>query len=196
MLGVLWNAELCFQTKCFVDEAGSYNGSDRLQSAFDRVNHQGLLFKLCSVVIGGSVLSVLTQFLSNLSLCVVVDGCYSTLLSVVSAVPQESVVGQQLFLLYTGELFFIMKNKLCGYADDSTLVAVAPSSAERVPVTESMNRDLNRVGVWCDLWGMKLNASKTRTTIVCRSRTITPQLIPLTLYGTVLKEFADLAYRG
>ena len=34
-------------------------------SAFDRVNHQGILYKLCSVGIGGSVLSILTQFLSN-----------------------------------------------------------------------------------------------------------------------------------
>ena len=36
-------------------------------AAFDRVNHQGVLFKLCSVGVGGSVLSILTQFLSNRS---------------------------------------------------------------------------------------------------------------------------------
>ena len=36
-------------------------------AAFDRVNHQGIHFKLCSVGVGGSVLSVLTQFLSNRS---------------------------------------------------------------------------------------------------------------------------------
>ena len=42
-------------------------------AAFDRVNLQGILFKLCSVGVGGSVLSVLTQFLSNRSQYVVVD---------------------------------------------------------------------------------------------------------------------------
>ena len=42
-------------------------------AAFDRVNNQGILFKLCSVGVGGSVLSVLTQFLSNQSQYVVVD---------------------------------------------------------------------------------------------------------------------------
>ena len=36
-------------------------------AAFDRVNHLGILYKLCSVDIGGSVLSILTQFLSNRS---------------------------------------------------------------------------------------------------------------------------------
>ena len=59
--------------------------------AFDRVNHQQILYKLSSVFIGGSVLSILTQFLSNLSQHVMVDGSRSTLVNVVSEVPQGSV---------------------------------------------------------------------------------------------------------
>ena len=85
-------------------------------AAFDRVNHQGILIKLCSVGVGGSVLSVLTQFLSNRSQYVVVDGCRSKLVNVVSGVPLGSVLGPQLFLLYTAELFSIVENKLYGYA--------------------------------------------------------------------------------
>ena len=106
----------------------------------------------------------------NQSQYVVVDGCRSKLVNVVSGVNQESVLGSQLFLLYTAELFSIVENKLCGYADDSTLVAVVPSPGERVAVSESMNRDLNRVSLWCNMCGMKLNASKTKTMIVSRSR--------------------------
>ena len=53
-------------------------------AAFDRVNHQGILYKLCSVGIGGSVLSILTQFLSNRSQHVMVYGCRSILVDVVS----------------------------------------------------------------------------------------------------------------
>ena len=101
---------------------------------FDSVNHQGILFKLCSVRVGGSVLSVLTQFLSNRSQYVVVDGCHRKLVNVVSWVPHGCVLGQLLFLLYTSELFSVVENKLYGYADDSTLVAVVPSPGERVAV--------------------------------------------------------------
>ena len=54
-----------------------------------------------------------------------------------------------------------------------------PSPGEGVAVSESMNRDLNRVSVWCNLWGMKLNAGKTKTMIVSRSRTVCPQLNPI-----------------
>ena len=121
-------------------------------AAFDRVNHHGILFKLYSVGVGGSVLSVLTQFLSNRSQYVVVDGCHSKLVNMVPGVPQGSVLGPQLFLLYTAELFSIMENKLYGYGDYSTLVAVVPSPGEWVAVSESMNCNLYKVIVWCNLW--------------------------------------------
>ena len=101
-------------------------------AAFDRVNYLGILYKLCSVGIGGCVLSALTQFLSNLSQHVMVDGCRSKLVNVVSGVLLL------LFLLYTSELFSILENNLIGYADDSTLIAVVPypgckSYSSRVP---------------------------------------------------------------
>ena len=66
----------------------------------------------------------------------------------------------------------------------------------RESLSQSMNRDLNRVSVLCELWGMKLNASKTKVMIVCRSRTVQPQLTPLTLDETVLKDSADLVILG
>ena len=77
--------------------------------------------------IGDSVLSILTQFLSNRSQQVMVDGCRS-------------------------KLFSITEKKLIGYADDSTMIAVVPSPGVRVAVASSLIRDLGRVSEWCDLW--------------------------------------------
>ena len=103
-----------------------------------------------------------------------VDGCRSRLIDVVSGVPQGSVFDPLLLLLYTSDFFSILENKLIVYADDSTLMAVVPSPSVRVTVAESLIHDLGRVSEWCDLWGIKLNASKTNTMIVSRSRTMHP----------------------
>ena len=62
-------------------------------------------------------------------------------------------------------------------------MADVPFPGERVAVSDSMNRDLDRVSVWCNLWGMKLNVSKTKTMIVSRSRTVHPLLTPLTRWN-------------
>ena len=125
-----------------------------------------------------------------------VNGCRSKLVSVVSGVPQGSVLGPLLLILCTSELFSILENKLIGYADDSTLIAVVPCPGVRVTVAESLDRDLVRVNAWCDLLGMKLNASKTKTMIVSRSSTMHPQPPSLTIDGTVLKESVDLDILG
>ena len=95
-----------------------------------------------------------------------VDGGRSKLVDIVSGVPHGSVLGPLLFLLYTSELLFILKNKLLSYADNYTLIAVVSSLGVRVPVAEFLIHDLGRVSEWCDLWGMKLNASKTKTMMV------------------------------
>ena len=107
-----------------------------------------------------------------------------------------SVLGSLLFLLYTSGLSSILENKLIGYADHSTLMAVVPSPGVRVAVAEFLIRDLDRVSEWCDLWGMKLNASKTKTMLVSRSRTMHPQSPALTSGGTVLKEYDDVDILG
>ena len=94
--------------------------------------------------------------------------------------PQSSVLGQLLYLLYTSELFSVLENKLISYADDSSLMAVVSSPGDRVTVEESLIHDLGRVSEWCDLWRMKLNASKTKTMIVSRSCTMHPlAVIPI-----------------
>ena len=75
-------------------------------------------------------------------------------------------------------------------------MAVVPSTGIRVAVAESLIRDLGRVSEWCDLWRMKLNASKTKTMIVSMSLPMHPQSCPSTIGRTVLKESDDLVILG
>ena len=74
-----------------------------LSATFDRVNHAGLLHKLRSVGIGGSVLNIIEHFLANRTQRVVIDGVASSSVPVISGVPQGSVLGPLLFLVYTSE---------------------------------------------------------------------------------------------
>ena len=115
------------------------------------------------------MLSILAQFLSNRSQYVMVDGCQSKLVNVSGVIQQcfRPIIVPSVY--FTSELFSILENKLIGYADDSTLMAVVPSPGVRVTVAESLICDLTRVSEWCDLWGIKLNVSKTKTIIVSRS---------------------------
>ena len=165
-------------------------------AAFDRVNHLGLLFKLRAVGVGGSVLSVLTEFLSSRSQRVLVDGVQSSEVLLVSGVPQGSVLGPLLFLVYTSELFDILENDLVGYADDSTLLAVVPSPEDRVIVSQSFDRDLARIQSWCNQWAMQLNIQKSKSMIVSRSRTIRPSFPVLLLHGVALEESTSLRILG
>ena len=95
-----------------------------------------------------------------------------------------------------------MENKLIGYADDSTLIYVVSSAGLRVAVAESLSRDLVKINECCDLWGMKLNVSKTNTMIVSRSRTMHPQSLALTIPQSLaspitrIKESDDLVILG
>ena len=124
-----------------------------------------------------------------------VVSCRSKLVNVVSGVPQVSVLGPLLFLLSTSELFSILEHKLIGYANDSTFIAVVPSPGV-VTVAELMSRDLVTVSEWCDVWGMKLNAGKTKTMIISRSITMNPLSPSLTIGRTALKESDDLVILG
>ena len=66
----------------------------------------------------------------------------------------------------------------------------------RVTVAESQIRDFGRVSGWCDLWGMKLNACRTKTMIVARARTMNLQSHSLIIGGTALKESVDHVILG
>ena len=99
-------------------------------------------------------------------------GGRSNLVNVMSGVPPCSILGQLLFL-YPLDIFSTLEEKMNGYADDSTLLAVVPSPLDKEAVTESLNRDLNRFSEWCDFWGIRLTATESNT-MISRSRRMRP----------------------
>ena len=146
-------------------------------AAFDRVNHNALIYKLRQLSIGGSFLNTLMDFLTDRKQRVDVDGHYGEWRSVISGVPQGSVFGPLLFIMYTHDMWIGLENQLVAYADDATLIVVIPSPYHRHLVSESLNRDLAKIYDWCSLWGMKLNANKMQSMMSVDLELFTPTTV-------------------
>ena len=92
-----------------------------ISKAFDRVWHAGLLHKLKSYGISGQIFALISSFLSNRRLSVVLDGKSLQEYPVNVGVPQGSILGPTIFLLYINDLPDDVTCNIAVYADDTTL---------------------------------------------------------------------------
>ena len=92
-----------------------------VSKAFDRVWHEGLLYKLAKIGIGGKLLEFCKNFLSDRSQCVIVDGQQSDIGRVRAGVPQGAVSGPLHFLIYINDLTEGIKSNIKLFADDTSL---------------------------------------------------------------------------
>ena len=98
--------------------------------AFDRVWHAGLLHKLKSYGISGQIFSLISSFLSHRRLRVVLDGKSSQEYPVNAGVPQGSILGPTLFLLYINDLPDDVICNIAIYADDTTLYSKCDQASD------------------------------------------------------------------
>ena len=128
-----------------------------LQKAFDKVPHQRLLYKLQKYGINGNLLCWVESFLSHRHQRVKVNGSYSNWSRVLSGVPQGSVLGPILFLLYINDLTDNIKYCSCSiFADDTKLAGCA----NNVEQADCIQEDLNSIHKWCQEWLLSFNKKK------------------------------------
>ena len=109
-----------------------------LSKAFDRVWHEGLLYKLECSGISGKLLTLLRSFLTNRQQRVVLNGRNSGWFTVTSGVPQGSVLGPLLFLVYINDLVDGVHSNIKLFADDTSIFSVVKDKGE---ATETLNQD-------------------------------------------------------
>ena len=101
-----------------------------ISKAFDRVWHAGLLHKLESYGISGQIFGLISSFLSNRRLCVVLDVKSSQEYPVNAGVPQWSILDPTLFLLYINDLPDDVICNIVIYADDTTLYSKCDQASD------------------------------------------------------------------
>ena len=122
--------------------------------AFDSVPHNELLVKLRSLGICGQLWSWFRCYLTNRQQCVCIKGSRSPLALVISGVPQGSLLGPLLFLVYINDL--PTEAILLLFADDSKCARLIKSMADR----QLLQEDLDHLCSWSIKWNMKFKDVK------------------------------------
>lgn len=130
--------------------------------------HKGLLAKLEQLGLSGNLLSLLTSYLHNRSLKVVVNGCTSSIHPVEASVPQGSVLGPIMWNIYFNDLLQRLP-VVSAYADDCTL-SHSYRREETADAIDTINRQLDDIIAWGKKWQIKFASEKTQAMIISRSR--------------------------
>ena len=137
------------------------------RKAFDLVSHKHLIFKMSRYGINGQILNWVEDFLRDRSQRVVIRGTASTPLRVTSGVPQGSVLGPILFLIFINDLPLNVISPLSLFADDSKIFSRIVTNEKRLKSsiesgTETLQRDLENVVEWAKKWKMEFNVDKCK----------------------------------
>ncbi len=147
-----------------------------ISKAFDKVWHKGLILKLKNNGINGTLLNWFESYLSNRLQKVVYQGVSSNYEKVRAGVPQGSVLGPILFLIYINDITVGLVSLNTLFADDGSLIHRYKNIDEAV---EAMHHDLRLIEIWAKKWLVTFNPSKTIFMIFSKkaSREASPNLI-------------------
>lgn len=137
--------------------------------AFDTVSHELLLQKMCKMGFNGSLMKWFTSYLSNRHQRVIIDGVASGWVKVTSGVPQGSILGPLLFLIFINDLPDVLN--CCQpllFADDAKIFLKVQSIYD----CNRIQTDLNSLNDWCVKNNLNLNVSKCK--VLCLTRSHSP----------------------
>ena len=135
-----------------------------LRKAFDLVDHKILIHKLKLYHFSDRTVDLFKSYLSNRHQTVIVKNVKSNNLTMKSGVPQGSIIGPLLFLLYINDIAFSCNNlNLDLYADDSTMFE---SGLKLTDIQPNLQINLNNISQWCTFNNMSLHPKKTKCMLI------------------------------
>lgn len=145
-----------------------------VSKAFDKVWHDGLLYKMTETPLPTSAIHLLRSYLSGRSFRASVETELSTERPIESGVPQGSVLGPVLYLIFTNDIPTIPRIVLSLYADDALFVC---RSASPQFARNTMQRQMDALSPWLEKWRVAVNADKSKA-ICFRKRRRMPRVLP------------------
>ena len=136
-----------------------------ISKAFDKVWHEGLLFKLQAAGIRGDLLAFISNYLSNRKQKVILPGAESTPAEIIAGVPQGSILGPLLFLVYINDIVADIQAQINLFADDTSLFMIVNSPDQTAAVLQS---DIDKISRWADQWLVHFNPSKSESMLISR----------------------------
>ena len=159
--------------------------------AFDSVPHERLLLKLDAIGIRGKLLTWIRGFLTCRVQRVVVNGSYSSWLPVRSGVPQGSVLGPLLFIIYVNNIYSAIHNSQHGmFADDLALYR----EIRTLDDCELLQSDLANVASWSQQWQLQLNWNKCEAINITNKRN--PLLFSYNIHHHPIRWSPQVRYLG
>lgn len=155
-----------------------------ISKAFDRVWHRGLLHKLRNLGCSERLLKWFSSYLFGRRQRVVLNGQMSKWAYIQAGVPQGSILGPLLFLVYINDIVNELQASVRLFADDTSLYMIvdSPNSAALV-----LNNDLAHITAWAAEWLVDFNASKTNSMLISRRRNPV-QHPPLHMNGIMIED--------
>ena len=132
-----------------------------ISKAFDKVWHKGLLGKLRPIGVSGSLFTWFKSHLSEREQRVVIEGSNSFWSEIHAGVPQGSVLGPLLFLIYINDIQSNVQSSCFLFADDSFLLEEITGSPDVSAL--HLNQDLQSIMSWSKQWLVTMNESKTKS---------------------------------
>ena len=157
--------------------------------AFDKVWHEGLFCKL-KMFLPRQYSELLISYLSERYFRIKQDDDYSELKEIKAGVPQGSVLGPVLYLLYTSDIPDLDHNIMATFADDTAIIAVGKNHEE---AARKLQTSIDQINTWRKRWRIKLNESKS---IHVNFTNKQKQYIPIRINDTQIPHAESAKYLG
>ena len=164
-----------------------------LKKAFDSVTHYILLQKLEHYGIRGKAFNLFSSYLSNRQQYVSLQGINSSTLRIEYGVPQGSVLGPLLFLLYINDLTNSINTTPRLFADDTCIIANAPSATV---LEQTLNREMTNLSMWINANKLTVNPSKSYALIISPNAKIDPPILNISYNHSPVKVVNSVKYLG